>query len=155
MLTDEQKKLRMTGIGSSDIAAVVGLHPYRSALDVWAVKRGIFEEPDLKDKVPVQVGIYMEPFIAHYYAATTGFPLADGGGTHTHPDHPWMLATPDREVPRYAFQDYPGHLVELKTVGWRSAYRWGEGGEDVMPPEYQVQCRWQMAVRGTGAISAH
>jgi len=56
--------------------------------------------------------------------------------TLIHPEHAWIIATPDRVV-----QDEPV-LVECKHVGERVAWHWMDG-----PPDYvRAQCVWQMFV---------
>ena len=54
---------RSSGLGGSDIAAIVGLSPYRSPLDVWAEKVG---HPSVisKDSLHLRFGTHLEPFVA-------------------------------------------------------------------------------------------
>jgi len=40
MLTTEQRAARMTGIGASECAAIMGFDPYRTAHQVWLEKTG-------------------------------------------------------------------------------------------------------------------
>ena len=49
MLTEEQLRMRQTGIGGTDAAAIMGLNKYKSALDVYHEKIAdeiIIKEPN-------------------------------------------------------------------------------------------------------------
>lgn len=136
MLTNEQLAERMHGIGSSEVAAVCGLNPWRSAHDVWMLKRGLADETN-DGNVRTRMGLRVESAIAEEYQLETGAELAHWGtvvGTE-----PWMLATPDRSV--FGVR----RLVEIKNVGWRSAFHWGSDA-DAIPDYYRPQVEWQMLV---------
>jgi putative phage-type endonuclease len=141
-LTKEQLAIRATGIGASEVASVVGLNPWRSAHDVWLLKRGLVDE---SGNVKTRMGTRVETCVLEEYIAETGAEIANFG-TVRHTSNDWMLATPDACVfgaPR---------LVEVKCVGWRSAFHWGTE-EDAIPDYYRPQCQWQMTV--TGATEVH
>lgn len=157
MLTDAQKAVRRGGLGSSDIGAVAGLSPYARPIDVWLVKRGLAEVPET---APMRLGTALEPVIAGLYAREHLAPreiLAAPGdvwhgttdGTLAHPAEPWALATPDRVVCAGTMEIGIARLVEIKSVGWRSARHWGTEHDDV-PAWYRAQIAWQMAVTGVG-----
>lgn len=40
---------RRQGIGGSDVAAVLGLSPWKTALDVWNDKLGLSEEKEMSE----------------------------------------------------------------------------------------------------------
>ena len=44
---DAWLKVRNTGIGGSDAAAIMGLNPYKSPYELWLEKTGQAEAPDL------------------------------------------------------------------------------------------------------------
>ncbi len=163
MLTDAQKALRRSGLGSSDIGAVAGLSPYAGPMDVWLVKRGLAEVPETE---AMRLGTALEPVIADLYErehVERGDALhgllrhpqhvwpSTVDGTLAHPSEPWALATPDRVVDLYDAQlrAVGRRLVEIKSVAWRSAHHWGDAHDDV-PPWYRAQIAWQMAVTGVG-----
>lgn len=136
MLTAEQREMRSAGIGSSEVAAVCGLNPWRSAHDVWLLKRGLADETS-EENVRTRMGLRVEAAIADEYQLETGTELAHWG-TAQGPE-PWMLATPDRAV--FGAR----RLVEIKNVGWRSAFHWGSE-DDAIPDYYRPQVEWQMLV---------
>lgn len=57
---------RTQGIGGSDVPVIVGLSPYRSALDLWAEKRG--ETIDREQSLAQRIGQIFEGPIAQLYA---------------------------------------------------------------------------------------
>jgi putative phage-type endonuclease len=136
-LTDEQKAIRHTGIGSSEIGAVVGLSPYANAFDVFRAK---VEGLELKETLPMKRGRILEPAVAQWYAEETGAQLRECG-TVRHPTCPIALATPDR----IATLKTGERVLEIKTAGIHLAGKWGEPGTDEVPECYLVQCAWEMA----------
>jgi putative phage-type endonuclease len=141
-LTAEQHAMRATGIGASEVSSIVGLNPWRSAHEVWMIKRGLVTE---EGNVRTRMGNRVEACVLDEYKAETGAELVFPG-TVRHAEREWMLATPDGKV-----KDAP-RLVEVKCVGWRSALHWGTE-EDAIPDYYRPQCQWQLSV--TGAEECH
>ena len=140
MLTKEQLELRKAGIGASEIAAVCGVNPYRSALDVWMVKTSR-QEP-FAGNVATEWGTRLEASVLAKYADAHSVTVERGVVTYHCKDESWMLATPDGFV-----VTEPHYGLEVKTAGARSAWRWGQEGDD-MPEEYLLQIAWSCAVLG-------
>lgn len=63
-------------VGGSDLGAIMGVDPYRTALDVWAAKKGIARD-DGDDDVR-QAGHFLEDGILRWYAAKTGRDVRTG-----------------------------------------------------------------------------
>lgn len=144
MLTTEQLKIRGTGIGASEIAAVVGLNPFSAPIDVWLNKTGrATEEPDPEGDSHKDLGHRVETVLADVYAARTGAQL-ETCKTIVHPTEPWILATPDRHIVG------TNRGVEIKLVGMHVVWHW----TDEAPPDYLTlgQCQWQMLVTGWESI---
>lgn len=136
-LTPEQIEQRRSGIGSSDIGAIIGVNEFASVHDVWLEKLGLksFEGND-----QTKMGDYAEPIIAQMYADEAGHVIAKVPFT-CEGREPWMLASPD-------FLDFTmGCLIECKHVGFRQMHKWGTESDGV-PYSYIVQCQWQMHVTG-------
>lgn len=130
---------RRTYCGGTDIGAIVGLHPWKSALDVWAEKcRGITVET-----TPVmRAGQVLErPILEDLYAAPRGIELAYPG-TLRHPVETWIAATPDAIEVELAVD------VQCKLVGRGQFARWGDeiDGADAIPPEVLAQIQWEILV---------
>jgi putative phage-type endonuclease len=134
MLTPEQKKKRLEGIGGSEIAAIAGLSPYATALDVWRAKVEGFEQPDSPH---MERGRFLEAGIADWYAHRTGAQLREVG-TITHPSLRRVMCTPDR----LAKKDGEWGL-SIKAPGPR-AEGWGESGTDNAPMVAVIQVHWEL-----------
>lgn len=136
-LTAEQHQLRENGIGSSDVSAVVGVHPWKTPCDVWCTKRtpsrGPLVEPEESDRT--EVGDELEEAVCRMYARRMGVKLRRSS-THVHKTHPWMMATPDRLV----VGQRGG--VEAKVVGVNMAQFWRDG----LPDFVRTQAQWQLMV---------
>lgn len=131
-------KERRSGIGGTDIPAILGLSRYSSEMDVWLEKRG--EAPPRPDTEPMYWGRALEPVIAQRYAETTGRTLWNPRQIFRYAGNPILMSTPDRLVvgERRGF--------EAKTAHISKAHEWGEPGTDDVPPEYIVQCCHYMLV---------
>lgn len=144
---DQWLQVRKGGIGSSDAAAAVGLHPYKSQLQLWMEKTGqdgALPVPDPNDDTsPMYWGTVLEPIVATHYARRTGYRVRRINAVLQHPEHAWMLANVDREVTGSA----EVQILECKTAGIHGARLWRDG-----VPEYvQLQVMHQLAVTGKQA----
>lgn len=133
---------RRKGVGGSDVAAIMGLSPYRGAYEVWAEKSGLIEAPDISDKPAVMWGNILEPVIGGHYA-------------ENHPDRevrrlnavcrsvkrPWAQASLDYEVKD---PELGWGVLEIKTAGQRSEGKWDDG----VPLFYQTQVAHYLSVTG-------
>ena len=140
MLTDLQIEERKTGIGASESAAIVGLHPYMSAYKLWMIKTGKLIE-DLSDNDNIWWGTHLEAVIADRYAYETDQVLLSDPQTFRSKTCNYMIAHPDR------FIEGTKKLVEIKTA-WYSPESWGESGSDQIPHQYVIQCQHQLACVG-------
>ena len=128
---------RRSGIGGSDVAAVVHLSQWRSAFEVFLDKRG--ELPLQEDNEPMRWGRILEPVIRHEYEETTGF-LVEPVPMLRCVKHPYMLANLDGLVSEHK------RVVELKTA--RTAEGWGEDGSDEVPLPYVMQVQHYLFITG-------
>lgn len=144
---DQWLEVRKGGIGSSDAAAAVGLHPYKSPLQLWMEKTGqdggLPKVDPNDDQSPMYWGTLLEPIVAAHYTRRTGRRVRRVNAVLQHPDHPWMLANIDREV--VGTPDV--QILECKTAGINGTRLWREG-----VPEYvELQVQHQLTVTGKRA----
>ena len=144
---DDWLKVRRGGIGSSDAGAAVGLHPYKSPLELWMEKTGRdsgLPKTDPNDETsPMYWGTLLESIVASHYTKRTGRKVRRINAVLQHPTEPWMLANIDREV----IGSPDVQILECKTAGMHGARLWKEG-----VPEYvQLQVMHQLAVTGKQA----
>ncbi len=145
-------KTRPHGIGGSDIAALLGLSPYKTALQLWAEKVG---HPGVVEPqaIHLRYGQHLEPFVAREYEQVTGLHTSEIGSSIFHPEHGFMFASIDRLVTKepdaQAFVNgrvTTDRLLECKTSSVFSRSEWGVEGTDQVPTAYLLQCAWYMAV---------
>lgn len=128
---------RRKGIGGSDIAAVLGLSPWKTAYQVYQDKRG--EVVQGEGTKSMDWGKRMEPAIRQWYSDVTGRSVRVPDKIIYHGQYPFMFASLD------GFTD-DGRVVEIKTA--RSGKGWGEPGTDEIPDYYALQCQHYMLVTG-------
>lgn len=143
-LSPEQLAKRRTGITATDVAAVVGLDPYRSAIDVFMDKVG--QKQPFAGNEFTRWGNLLEPTIRDDYAERRGVRV-EVPGTLEHPCVTWALATPDGICYRSGLRD-PSNGLEIKTHSSRVADLYGEQGTDEVPRHELIQCMWNMYVSG-------
>lgn len=163
MLSEQQLEARKVGIGGSEIAAVLGLSPYKTPFDVWQDKLNLVEQPDLSDNEYIHFGNVLEDVVAEEFGRRTGLKPRRRNQILIHKDHHFLLANIDREITGKPFGLKCG--LECKTADARAAkpHLWGEGAviewdddapvivhhDDQVPDWYYMQCAHYMAVTGS------
>jgi len=127
---------RRTGIGGSDVAAILGISKYKTPLSVYQEKRG--ELAPQADNGPMRWGRYLEPVVRQAYADETGREVRLPTELIRHPQHDFMIANIDGVVVDER------RLFEAKTA--RSGDGWGEPGTDQIPQAYLLQVQHYMTV---------
>ena len=103
------------GIGSSDVATILGLNKYCTPYQLWLQKT---------DKVPreeqesflMMMGHELEPIIAKVWSKETGFPVIEGSEEeyiYVHPQLDFLRASPDRE---FMNPEYGRSILECKST---------------------------------------
>lgn len=137
------------GIGGSQAAAALGVHPYQSPISLWQELVG--ELPGFEGNERTRWGNVLEPVVRQEYVERHGCAVhvPQGSLYAAHSEaRDWARATPDGIV---VDADGGGRWLyglEVKTAGLRVADRWGEEGTDEVPAEYLIQCQHYMAVTG-------
>lgn len=133
---------RKNGIGGSDVASIMGLNKYSSPLNVWLIKTGREESPDLSDNQAVEWGNRLEDVVADKFADEhPELQVRRRNATMVSIKRPWAFANIDRWV-----TDGKGNvgILEVKTVGMRRAADWDSG----VPLYYLTQVMHYMSVTG-------
>lgn len=128
---------RRKGIGGSDVAAILGLSPWKTPYRVYQEKRK--EIDDWKGNAQTDWGTRMEPVLRQWYSDTTGRVVRVPDKIIKSNKYPFMLASLD------GFTD-DKRVVEIKTA--RHGKDWGEPGTNEIPDYYAVQCHHYMIVTG-------
>lgn len=150
MLTEKQIEERRGWIGASDAAAILGISPFQSAYDVWAMKTG--RVPANPGTPATRAGDRLEE-VAILYAEDELGPI-ERNVVAPHPDIPFIRSQLDGVVVS------SGSPVDGKTAGILNPFYvsdvWGEADTEDVPDWYYTQILVQMACKGvdTGYISA-
>ena len=144
---DEWLALRKTGIGGSDLAALLGMNKYTSARELYLEKRG--ELPDLpRSEFLIRAarwGNLHEPLIAAEFARQHEV-KTQRIGLIRHVDDGYRLANLDRKV--LGCPNGPCGL-EIKNRSAYKASEWGESGDpDGVPDIEALQTHHYLAVTG-------
>jgi len=83
-------------IGGSDVAAILGLSPYRSAVDVWLEKTG--QSTSNQTSMAMRFGQFAEEFIAQEYSRATQQTVTPYPEAFTDSEHPYLAGHIDRIV---------------------------------------------------------
>src|SRR5574343_982245 len=126
---------RRKGIGGSDVAAILGISPWKSDYQVYLEKIG--EAGPKKQNDAMSYGLLVEPVIRQWYTNETANVFIIPHGPIASKKYPWMRATLDgvTRAPR---------VIEIKTA--RSSQDWGEPGTDEIPDYYAAQVHHYMVV---------
>lgn len=130
-------------IGGSDVAAILGISPWRTALDVYLDKTQPprTEEIDPDRQRVLERGKRMEPYVIDILTEEAGVSIARRNERHTHPIHEFIRAEIDAET-----ED--GRNIEIKTVSPFKAKEWGEEQSDEIPLHYAAQAMHGLMVTG-------
>lgn len=140
LIDDRQAWLeaRRSGISATDIAGILGIHPYSSPRKVYLDKLGM--SPEVEENDAMRFGTMMEPLIAAEFTRQTGKEATKADFTrHAEFDH--CICTPDYLIGE-------DELLECKYAGINTAKQFGIVGTDEVPDQYLCQVQWQLFVTG-------
>jgi putative phage-type endonuclease len=144
MNKQEWLRERKNYLGGTDLAAIAGLSPYRTALDVYLDKtsQGINEETN----AAMRWGALLEDVVAQAYREHigTGKEVWESDRPIFHTDHRFLAANIDRWVGKR--KDIREYILECKTAGFTKGKEWGEVGTDQIPESYLVQVAYYAAI---------
>jgi len=139
---------RRKGICGTDISAILGLNPWKTAYDVWLEKTGRAKPSE--ENMAMKMGKLLEPIVAGLYEEETGKKLQDCELV-VHPNYDFIRGTPDRMV---CNEDLG---LEIKTLRSFDASKsagitWGEQYTDRIPQHYFLQVIWYMLLTDKNAF---
>ena len=147
---------RKSGIGGSDIAAILGLSPWRTALDVWLDKTSpeVIETPSapIGTGAALWWGSRLEEVIGKAYSEATGRRIQRHNALIVDAAHPYMIGdvdflayTSDGKTPATKKGVRTDLGIEVKTARFASD-EWGADGTDEIPAGYLAQVQWYMGL---------
>lgn len=132
MLTDEQAGARAGRIGSSDVAAVLGLSPFASAYDVW--RRLVFGALPSPETNRMRRGSVLERSIIEIAAHELGRTIA------AYPS-PSVIGGQGNELPEW-FVDHTDAVLDDGSLVEAKAYSYTDGK---LPESVRLQALWHLA----------
>ena len=126
-------------VGGSDVAAIFGVSPWMTPLELWRIKKGLMK-PSVINEDQREMGHMMEPIAAYWYGKKTGNTVTEDTGMYQHVDYPYALANFDRR-----FTDMSGNsgILECKSTTYHKASEWYN---EAVPVYYEYQLRFYLAV---------
>lgn len=139
-------ELRTTGIGGSDVGAIMGLNKYSSPLTVYLSKKNV---EGFKGNAATEWGHILEDPIRKKASEELGIEIVSVSGMYTSYDIPYMNANLDGLCHAENQVTIGGEIVEgLGGYEIKTSSR-GEGfSEDEIPDSYYCQVQHYMAVTG-------
>lgn len=139
MTATETKVTRRCGLGGTDIAAIIGEHPNKSAWDVWAEKTGLLDDVISVTSARAEWGKRLQRVIAEAYTEYTGRAHRWIDETR-HGVASFQIWTPDAEC------IHEPRGIDCKTAGLDQHHKWGQPGEgdDAVPAHVQAQAHWYL-----------
>lgn len=139
--SDEWHAIRSTGIGGSEVAAIVGCSRWESAFTLWAKKTGRIEVEKFAPSEAAEWGNRLEPVILDKFEDEhPEFEIIRDVGTWHHKDRRWQIANPDA----IAIEKNTNEpiIIEVKTAQYEDD--WSDGP----PVYYMTQVQWYLQTFG-------
>lgn len=135
------REARQTRLHTTDLAAILGVCPWKTALEIQWEKQGKLDP--FAGNAATEIGHVVEPGLLDYAEQRLG-PMERQAVWHA--PEACLAATLDGWVPS------TGENVEAKTAGLLSDFidvsDWGEDGTDAIPPNYLLQTQGGMLCSG-------
>lgn len=140
------KARQAQGIGGSEAGAVLGVNKYQSNVDLWELKTGRREPPDLSENAAVQFGKYAEPLLRELFKQDYPEYIVNYHEfwIYVNDQYPFIFATLDGEL---TAPDGSRGILEIKTTTIQNKSQWDEW-DGRIPDSYYAQILHQMAATG-------
>ena len=140
----EWLKCRESGIGSSEVATIVGLNPWETPYQLWRRKVGL--DAPKQENFAMKAGHYLEDAVSLFWQDETGQQViksSAGDWLIRDNERPYLQVSPDRT---YWLRDMPRNndnkgILEIKTTQ-KSI------DEDDIPKHWFCQIQYQLGVAG-------
>lgn len=132
-------------LGSSDMAALMGVSPWSTPLDVYMQKTSAERAEVSADKEKLfKRGKRLEPVVVEMLEDERGLDIVARNKRYTDPEHAFLSCEVDAET------EIDGERVniECKTAHHFTAWKYGEEDTDEIPVEYAAQAMFSLMVTG-------
>lgn len=139
MITPQQKKERLNGVGSSDAPIICGYSTYMTAYELYKIKRGEIEPNEPGERA--EIGNIIEDAIAQIFTMKTGIETRKSNQTIYRPDYNSIFCHLDRTIKG-------GIPLEIKNTS--DSREWGseEDGPEGVPISHYIQVQHQIGCTG-------
>lgn len=138
---------RRTRIGGSDAAAILGLNPWKTNIELWQEKTGQAVAPDISDKDVVKYGVAAEPLLRDLFAID--FPEYEveyfGDNMILNDDFPFGAASLDGELTEK--ETGRKGILEIKTTNILQSMQ-KEKWNNRIPDNYYIQILHYLLITG-------
>jgi len=125
-------------IGGSDIAAILGVSPWKNRVDLWADKTKPRVD-DGRNASAKRRGQRLEPYIIDMIREEHGIEIVQRNERYIDADVPFFAAEIDAET--------ADENIEIKTVHPFKSKEWGDVETDSLPLQYIAQVQWGLGIR--------
>lgn len=137
---------KFPGIGASEAAAVVGASSWMSPIELWKIKTGQKEPPNLSANEFIQYGTQAEEhlralFMLKHEEFTLDYRAFD---FLFQKERPWLRCTLDGEL---VYPDGERGILEIKTASIQSKSQYAQWNERI-PDHYLIQILHQFLATG-------
>lgn len=135
-------------IGGSDVAAILGVSPWRSAVDLWLDKVTPRQENG-QNMAAKRRGTRLEPYILDMIREEHGLVIVRNNQRYIDKETPFFACEVDAEghEPEIVYADESClDNFEIKTVHPFKAKEWGEEATDQLPIHYVAQAQWGLGI---------
>lgn len=139
---EEWLRWRQKGIGGSDVAPILGISKWSSAIDIWLSKTNQ-KHDEIVENEAMTWGHILEPVIRNHFREITGKKVIEVHAILQNEEHPYMIADIDGLT-----EDGNGNpaILECKCVSEFKRSEW----ENDIPVYYRTQVEHYLAVTGLG-----
>lgn len=138
---EEWLRWRQKGLGGSDIAPILGISKWSSAIDIWLSKTNQKHDESVQNEAMFW-GTRLESVIRERFREVSGKKVIEVKAILQNIDHPYMIADIDGLT-----EDDNGNpaILECKCVSEHKRNEWSDGN---IPVYYMCQVQHYMAVTG-------
>lgn len=135
---------RKGGIGSSEVATILGLNPFESPYQLWQRKLGM--TPPKEETFIMKAGHYLEDAVAMFFRDETGAHIVKasaGDWIMQDTERPYLQASPDRTFWRAGEKHNEANkgILEIKTTRMKVS-------ADDLPLNWFCQLQYQLGIAG-------
>jgi putative phage-type endonuclease len=138
---------RRTFLGGSDMAAILGLSPWKTPYQLWLEKTSP-EAPEDHDSGVKKRGRRLEPVIVDWMREDYGLKIVAHNARYVDPELPFLSCEVDFEHDEMENGVVITENAEVKTVHPSHAKDWGDEWSDEIPLYYTAQAAFGQMITG-------